>query len=88
MSSYTKTTNFTTKDNLTSGYPAKVIKGAEFDVEFNNIQTAVNSKANTNNAALTGTTAANALTVTNALSAASATIAGTLEAGTIDGGSY
>lgn len=88
MSSYTKTTNFTAKDNLTSGDPAKVIKGAEFDVEFNNIQTSVNSKANTNNTALTGTTTANAVTVTNGVTAASATISGTLEAGTIDGGSY
>jgi hypothetical protein len=55
MSSYTKTTNFTAKDNLTSGDPAKVIKGAEFDTEFNSIETAVNSKANSNNTVLTGT---------------------------------
>ena len=33
MANYTKTTNFTAKDALTSGDPAKVIKGAEFDVE-------------------------------------------------------
>jgi len=72
MANYTKTTNFTAKDALTSGDPAKVIKGAEFDVEFNNLSTAVNSKANTNNTVLTGTT----------------TVSGTLEAGTIDGGSY
>ena len=55
MSTYTKTTNFTAKDNLTSGDPAKVIKGSEFDTEFNAIETAVNSKANSNNTVLTGT---------------------------------
>ena len=77
MANYTKTTNFTAKDALTSGDPAKVIKGAEFDVEFSNLATAVNSKANTNNTVLTGAT-----------SAVSVTVSGTLEAGTIDGGSY
>jgi hypothetical protein len=77
MANYTKTTNFTAKDALTSGDPAKVIKGAEFDVEYNNIQTAVNSKVNTNNGTLTGTTTANAVNVT-----------GTLSAGLIDGGTY
>ena len=56
MSTYTKTTNFTAKDNLTSGDPAKVIKGSEFDTEFNSIETAVNSKANSNNGTHTGTT--------------------------------
>lgn len=44
MSNYTKTTDFTTKDSLAAGTPAKRIKGQEFDVEFNAIQTAVNSK--------------------------------------------
>ena len=77
MANYTKTTNFTAKDALTSGDPAKVIKGAEFDVEYNNIQTAVNSKVNTNNGTLTGTTTANTVNVT-----------GTLSAGLIDGGTY
>ena len=56
MATYTKTTNFTAKDNLTSGDPAKVIKGSEFDTEFNAIETAVNSKANANNGTHTGTT--------------------------------
>ena len=56
MSTYTKTTNFTAKDNLTSGDPAKVIKGSEFDTEFNSIETAVNSKADANNGTHTGTT--------------------------------
>jgi len=55
MSSYTKTTNFTAKDTLPSGNANKVVRGAEFDVEFSAIQTAVNSKANTASPTFTGT---------------------------------
>lgn len=45
MSDYTKSTNFATKDNLSSGNPLKIIKGTEIDTEFNNIQTAIATKA-------------------------------------------
>ena len=45
MSNYTKTTNFKLKDDLSSGDPAKVVRGSEFDVEFDNIATAIASKA-------------------------------------------
>jgi hypothetical protein len=44
MSDYTKTTNFTAKDALTTGNPLKVIKGSYFDTEFDNIATAVATK--------------------------------------------
>lgn len=44
MSTYTKTTDFASKDALPSGTPAKIVKGTEIDNEFNAIQTAVNSK--------------------------------------------
>jgi hypothetical protein len=88
MSNYTKNTNFTAKDNLTSGDPAKVIKGAEFDTEFNAIQTAVNSKADSNNSQLTGSTAAQAITTTgdvtvggNLSVTGNATVAGNLTFG-------
>jgi hypothetical protein len=47
MSNYTKSTNFATKDALTSGDPLKIVKGTEINTEFDNIQTAVNSKADT-----------------------------------------
>ena len=53
MSNYTKTTNFATKDSLTSGDPAKIVKGTEINTEFNNIQTAVNSKSNSASPAFT-----------------------------------
>ena len=47
MSDYTKTTNFATKDSLTIGDLAKIVKGTEINTEFNNIQTAVNFKSGT-----------------------------------------
>ena len=55
MSSYTKTTNFTAKDTLPSGNVNKKVRGAEFDTEFNNIQTAVNTKADKASPTFTGT---------------------------------
>lgn len=42
MSTYTVTTNFTAKDSLPSSDDNKIIKGADFGTEFNNISTAVN----------------------------------------------
>lgn len=44
MSDYAKTTNFASKDNLTSGNPLKIVKGTEIDTEFNNIATAIATK--------------------------------------------
>jgi hypothetical protein len=44
LSNYTKSTNFASKDNLSSGNPLKIVKGTEIDTEFNNIATAVATK--------------------------------------------
>lgn len=55
MSSYVKATNFTAKDALASGNAAKIIRGSEFDTEFNAIATAVATKADTASPVLTGT---------------------------------
>ena len=44
--------------SLITGDPDKKIKGTEIDAEYNNIATAVNSKANTASPTLTGTPAA------------------------------
>jgi len=77
MSDYTKTTNFATKDSLTTGDPAKIVKGVEINTEFNNIQTAVNSKANSASPAFTGT-----------MTAVTVNVSGTLTAGTITGGTF
>ena len=47
MTDYTKSTNFASKDALAPGNPLKIVKGTELDTEFNNIATAVATKANT-----------------------------------------
>lgn len=54
MTSYVKSTNFASKDSLASGNPLKIIKGTEFDIEFNNIATAINTKADTADPTFTG----------------------------------
>jgi hypothetical protein len=55
MANYVKSTNFTSKDSLPTGDPLKVVKGTEIDVEFNNIATAVASKADTASPTFSGT---------------------------------
>ena len=55
MTNYTKATNFATKDALTSGNPLKIVKGTEIDTEFNNIATAVATKADLASPTFTGT---------------------------------
>lgn len=54
MSNYVKSTNFTSKDSLPAGSALKIVKGAEFDVEFNAIATAVASKADLNSPEFSG----------------------------------
>lgn len=55
MANYVKSTNFAVKDALPSGDPLKVVKGTEIDTEFNNIATAVQSKADASNPTFLGT---------------------------------
>ena len=55
MSNYTKATNFASKDSLSTGNPAKIIKGTEIDAEFTAIASAISSKADSNSPTLTGT---------------------------------
>lgn len=54
MTDYVKSTNFTSKDSLAAGNPLKIVKGTEFDTEFNAIATAVATKADIASPALTG----------------------------------
>ena len=77
MSNYTPTTDFAAKDSLPSGDSGKIIRGTEFSTEFTNIATAVASKANTASPTFTGT-----------VTIADLNFIGTLETGTIDGGTY
>jgi hypothetical protein len=55
MSNYTKSINFTAKDSLPTGDANKVIRGSEFDTEFDAIQTAVGTKADLAGPTFTGT---------------------------------
>lgn len=55
MTEYVKSTNFASKDSLAIGNPLKIVKGTELDAEFNNIATAVATKADLASPALTGT---------------------------------
>ncbi len=75
MSNYTKTTNFTAKDTLAPGDTNKIVRGSEIDIEFSNIQTAVNSKADSASPTFTGTATVANLTITG-------TITGTIAGGT------
>ncbi len=45
MANYTKVTNFTAKDSLSTGTPAKLVKGSEIDTELTAIATAIATKA-------------------------------------------
>lgn len=46
MSNYTQITDFSAKDNLSSGDAEKIVLGADFDAEFAAIATAIGTKAN------------------------------------------
>jgi len=45
MSNYTKSTNFASKDSLPTGNASKIVKGTEINTEFDNIATAIATKA-------------------------------------------
>ena len=77
MSNYTKTTDFAAKDSLPSGDSGKIIKGTEFETEFEDIATAIATKSDLASPTFTGTVTIPALT-----------FSGTLSTGTIDGGTY
>jgi hypothetical protein len=54
VTEYVKSTNFASKDSLSIGNPLKIVKGTEIDTEFNNIATAVATKADIANPTFTG----------------------------------
>ena len=55
MSNYTKTTDFAVKDTLNTGDPDKIIRGSEFEAEFDAISTAIATKSDTAGPTFTGT---------------------------------
>ena len=83
MTDYTKSTNFTSKDTLPTGSALKIIKGTEFDTEFNAIATAVATKANLANSELTGTTSVQALTASGTITAAALVVSGDAAVGSV-----
>ena len=66
MTNYTQSTNFATKDALSSGNALKIVKGTEINTEFANIAIAVATKADLVSPTFTGTPLApTAATATN-----------------------
>ena len=89
MSNYTKSTDFAAKDALSTGNPSKIVRGTEINTEFSNIQTAVNSKADSASPTITGTATIAALAVTgNETVGGTLTVTGALEAASVDGGAF
>jgi hypothetical protein len=78
MSNYTPVNDFSAKDALTTGDPEKIILGSDMDNETAAIQTAVNSKYDTNTTAITLTGNFQAATIT----ATTGFVGGTLSATT------
>jgi hypothetical protein len=67
LTDYVKSTNFAIKDGLASGNAAKVVKGTEIDVEFNNIASAISSKLDASNPTISGNITVTGNVTTNAL---------------------
>jgi len=80
MSNYVKSTNFATKDSLSSGDPLKIVKGTEINTEYDNIATAVATKADLASPTFTGTVVIATATITTA-----AITTATISGGTITG---
>jgi hypothetical protein len=90
MSDYTKSTNFATKDALSSGNALKIVKGTEIDTEFNNIATAIATKADLTSPTFTGTVVIPTATITTATittaNISAGTITGITDLAIADGG--
>lgn len=86
MSNYSKSTDFAVKDGLASGNPAKIVKGTEIDTEFNNIATAVATKADTSGATLTSVTISSGTATLSSATISGGTITGITDLAVADGG--
>jgi hypothetical protein len=84
MSNYVKSTNFTAKDSLPTGDANKVIRGSEFDTEFDALATAVATKADLASPAFTGTATFDGLTATGTVNLSGANVTTNIDGGTID----
>ena len=84
MTDYTKTVNFAAKDSLPSGDSGKIIRGTEFDTEFNNISTAVATKADEASPTFTGTATFNDISVTGTTETVTLSVTGSTVLGDLD----
>ena len=84
MSNYVKSTNFTAKDSLPTGDANKVIRGSEFDTEFDALQTAIGTKADLASPTFTGTATFDGLTATGTVNLSGANVTTNIDGGTID----
>ncbi len=85
MSNYVKSTNFTAKDSLPTGDANKVIRGSEFDTEFNAIQVASATKADLGSPTFTGTATFDNLTASGTVNFTGGNVTTNIDGGTIDG---
>jgi len=92
MSNYVKSTNFTAKDSLPTGDTNKVIRGSEFDTEFNAIVTAISTKSDLAGPTFTGTATFADITGTGTINFTGATVSNLgsvttvdINGGTVDG---
>jgi len=88
MSDYTKSTDFASKDSLPSGNAAKIVKGTEIDTEFNNIATAISTKADSASPSFSGTLTAATISATaiSATTISGGSISVTTDLAIADGG--
>lgn len=70
MPTYTPNTDFSAKDDLETGDPQKLIVGADFDAEFEEIANAIADCADKNNSSQTGTSTVENITVTGDITVA------------------
>jgi len=85
MSNYTKSTNFTAKDSLPTGDTNKVVRGSEFDTEFNAISVAVATKSDLAGPTFTGTATFDGITATGTVNFTGGSVTTNIDGGTIDG---
>jgi hypothetical protein len=86
MANYTKSTDFAVKDGLATGNPSKIVKGTEIDTEFNNIATAVATKADTSGATLTSVTISSGTATLSSATITGGSITGITDIAIADGG--
>lgn len=85
MTDYVKSTNFTAKDSLPQGDANKVIRGSEFDTEFNAVATAIATKANSAGPTFTGTATFANLTANGTVNFTGGSVTTNIDGGSIDG---